>query len=435
MRLRHDHRTEQSVFDSRFETRCLRTYFGATLSVAARGRLAGGHGLQTWIKEFGSKIGIPGPLCKDVAKRGPRLIAEDAERLLLAVEGCLRSQRPPAPSALERRLRWICETLKLSADEASILKLCVRSALFEPLHDLACAPTDDHRMMDEITYSSAARMLGRPRTMIAERLRPYRPLRQLGLIEDRGDEEFAPSSTVMRLARSRHSDPEQLGRELFGAPLPSLLTWDDFDHLGESRDLAVRLLETAMQRKTRGIGILLYGVPGTGKTEFAKALAARLSAKPVFIGETDESQGEPSRADRVAHYAFTSVLAARAGRTLLVVDEADDIFTGVDEDDRASRIGSKVFYEPPRRALRGADNLDHQQPGEDRRCCGATNDSGAPIPGSKPCRTKTHCSTSCAYSPAFAACRCDRTACRCRDGTGSHRGWAARSGARWRRHR
>ena len=107
--------------------------------------------------------------------------------------------------------------------------------------------------------------------------------------------------------------------------------------------MTTRLLEAALDRHERGIGILLYGVPGTGKTEFAKTLAAKLDASAVFVGETDDENGEPSRSERVSHFALASVLAARAGRTILVVDEADDIFTGVDEGDRASRTGSKVF--------------------------------------------------------------------------------------------
>ncbi len=89
--------------------------------------------------------------------------------------------------------------------------------------------------------------------------------------------------------------------------------------------------------------MLVYGDNGTGKTEFARTLAHRLKAAPIFVGECDETGGEPSRSDRIAAFALSRSLAARAGRTVLVVDEAEDIFCGIDAESAESRPGSKVF--------------------------------------------------------------------------------------------
>lgn len=41
--------------------------------------------------------------------------------------------------------------------------------------------------------------------------------------------------------------------------------------------------------------------------------------------------------------SLISAIGQKAGRVIVVMDEADDIFTGVDEDSRSNRTGSKVF--------------------------------------------------------------------------------------------
>ena len=172
---------------------------------------------------------------------------------------------------------------------------------------------------------------------------------QLGLIEDRGGGDVAASVTLVDLLATRTSDPETLRRTLLGETTRTALTLGDFDHLGDARQLAIKLVNGALSRREMGASLLLYGAPGTGKTEFAKLLGAEIGAHVVFIGERriegedSRSRAEPSRADRLAHLAFTSALAERAGRTVLVIDEADDIFTGVDDEEYSNRTGSKVF--------------------------------------------------------------------------------------------
>jgi SpoVK/Ycf46/Vps4 family AAA+-type ATPase len=165
----------------------------------------------------------------------------------------------------------------------------------------------------------------------------------LGLLEDRRGGDFSASRAVLRIARQDTTNPQRLTRALMGRCSKAELAWEDFAHLGPERALAEHLLRAALARREQGIGILLHGGPGTGKTAFARTLAERLEVHAVFVGETDESDAEPSRNDRIAAYALARALAGRTGRTILVVDEADDVFTGVDKDDAESRRGSKVF--------------------------------------------------------------------------------------------
>jgi transitional endoplasmic reticulum ATPase len=79
------------------------------------------------------------------------------------------------------------------------------------------------------------------------------------------------------------------------------LAWSDFEHLGDLRDLAARIVAAAGKpggASRRGANLLFYGAPGTGKSEFVKTLGARVGFSVQFCGETNEANGraQPPRA-------------------------------------------------------------------------------------------------------------------------------------------
>jgi SpoVK/Ycf46/Vps4 family AAA+-type ATPase len=109
-------------------------------------------------------------------------------------------------------------------------------------------------------------------------------------------------------------------------PAPAAtLTWEQFSHLGELRQVALSYVRQAMDAHTKGVNLLLHGVPGVGKSEFSRALARELGLE-LFEVSTQDEEGDPIesgkrlRALRLVH-GFCS-----DRRSLLVFDEIEDIF-------------------------------------------------------------------------------------------------------------
>ena len=350
----------------RFERHVLRQLAGRALFASPMGRRGqrANRSVFEWIITHRRELGLTLPACVDEWVGGTDLdevvgtsVWREAK---LHFAPMFKVVRAPEPSALERRLNWLCGALSLSPLDASILKLVARRALSPEVGRLVEAlQQNPHTPPDEISLVTIKALVDvRNREMMRNVRGEHRhalstraPLMQLGLIEDRCGGDVAPTETVLSIARAPSVQPERLRRMMFGQARKAELAWSDFAHLGEIAELAADLLASALKAKARGVNILLYGPPGTGKTEFARSLAERTKTHMLFAGETADGE-EPKRGARISAAAIAQVLAARSGRTAVVIDEADDLFTGVDDDDFASRTGSKVFMN---RMVEGAE--------------------------------------------------------------------------------
>ena len=303
--------------------------------------------LSWWLANT-SRIGVtnrPGPLNEADYEI---LAADEIRPGVVQLQG-LAQEALPDPSRLQRQVQWICGVFGLNKLDAEILGLLGRFRNFPVVRDLAAViselPISFHSggQDDELNLRTMARLLGVKADKVKARLRPSGPLLGYGLVEDRLGGDYSLSAPASRVMEMRTTAPERLQTALLGRSETSSLTWQDFDHLNHDRELALSVMRDALSKQRKGINILLYGAPGTGKTEFARRLATEAGANAHPIGEQSKDGDEPTRGDRIAALALANATVGRAGGRVLVVDEADDLFIGLDPAHSRDRRGSKVF--------------------------------------------------------------------------------------------
>lgn len=131
-----------------------------------------------------------------------------------------------------------------------------------------------------------------------------------------------------RLLAVAHPDETSLAacvlKPVPASPGPSL-SWP---HLHQERQLLLALLRNATEQNQRGINILIHGEPGTGKTEFVRQILQEVGLQAYAINHADDDGYEASRAARLAHLCLSRTFAGRQSGSVLVMDEAEDIFVG-----------------------------------------------------------------------------------------------------------
>ena len=146
-------------------------------------------------------------------------------------------------------------------------------------------------------------------------------------------------TSLIRRSTSPQADPFA---QLLGASITATLAPDAFAHLGPQAEIAAALLRAAVAGGEPGVNILLYGPPGTGKTSFAATLAAQVGARLRPITEHDRIGAEPNRSERLSGLQLAQRLAPM-GETVLLFDEAEDVFTRSSFADGEPVTTSRVF--------------------------------------------------------------------------------------------
>lgn len=185
-----------------------------------------------------------------------------------------------------------------------------------------------------------ASVLGQQLVTIREVLHPCARVVQTGLIAISAWEATTFADHFRLFGRIAHRmgagpvDPVTLFSDQFrDAPAPTLAL-RDFDHLQPQVDLACSYLADSVRQRRVGVNLLIYGPPGSGKTEFTRALAQAIGAQ-LYEVATGDAEGDPTgahdrlRALRLSH----RLLSNKRTPTLVVFDEVEDVLgQGIDGD-------------------------------------------------------------------------------------------------------
>lgn len=260
----------------------------------------------------------------------------------------LLEQAPPAiPSdtTLARNLIRLADRLALNDVERDILH-------FAALQRVQGEFSEALDMAGELTRATVCRLfaacLGHPINAVQAALDERGKLSRSALLSIDSTRMYRFGSKVDLLSGLaedlllQHDDLLSLfGSSVTPARLPRL-TLDHFPHLAEDIAILKGYLDAAGRLQQQGVNVLVHGRPGTGKTEFVRALVSALGSSLLEI-PTEEPSGKP-RAGRARFesYRFAQSLLAGADRTALLFDEVEDVFCdgprACDDDGNASGV-------------------------------------------------------------------------------------------------
>lgn len=113
-------------------------------------------------------------------------------------------------------------------------------------------------------------------------------------------------------------------RRIVRAPKANL-TLDDYSHIPAVKNLLIPYLAKVLQTRKTGVNILIYGPPGTGKTELTRTAAEAIGAKLYEIGPLRNAEKENGERSRITRWNIAEKLYRSSEKTLLVIDESEDI--------------------------------------------------------------------------------------------------------------
>lgn len=147
-------------------------------------------------------------------------------------------------------------------------------------------------------------------------------------------------SDLRNLFEKEELTKQEIINILIGKTKTTDLTLKDFGHIPET-NLICDIIKNGRKNGTTGINILLYGLTGTGKTEYAKVISKVLGYK-LFIVKEDAMQGNMENDDSVFSQRIGSLkrlqkFLGKNNKCCILLDEAEDIFPTQQYDDGHSK--------------------------------------------------------------------------------------------------
>ena len=214
------------------------------------------------------------------------------------------------------RVRELQATLNLTDIEVDILMI---SLLMND--NILNDPRGGHRIFSRATQKVylTALFLNRSETDILEKVRQSCALRRYNCL----DEDLDIPGEIFEFLSGMVDEP--LAHNYFRKDQEESLPWSYFADLIRKHGA---ILKRMLKNGGAPVNILLYGAPGTGKTSFARALAAAVGKTAFCVSQSSGGDGE-CRRNSSPEFRFGALMLCDSqvdpSTSLIVVDEADEM--------------------------------------------------------------------------------------------------------------
>jgi len=265
----------------------------------------------------------------------PEVTLDFEPRALLV---CLRTQlaitekvapKAPRTATLTKNVAWLAKTLGLDPVETDIVLFL---ALAHHATALGKAVEKFGQLKTHEVHALIATATGHPFDKVSQAMRHTGKLIRSSLItldlasKWNFDAKVSLLNGIADQLALEHLDQSEMFLSNFrrtGAPALGL---DDYPHLAADLQVMAVYLRRALDTGQQGVNVLLWGPPGTGKTELAKAMAEHLGA-PLYEIAVEDRNGNIHKGEaRLGAYALAQGVLGGGTRSLVLFDEIEDVF-------------------------------------------------------------------------------------------------------------
>ena len=227
-------------------------------------------------------------------------------------------------------LASLAEFLQLNPVEQELLRFAMHLRSEGAMQDLfECLPKSDLQR----TATIMADLLKQPKNEILSALKKGSKLDAYGLIERNyrldGVQDYLAWGETLDFDEfvTQPLNEYALLKSCTEIPQVPSLQLDDFVHIASMKDMMLTYLQQALKHHQKGVNLLIYGEPGTGKTEFAGLLAQALGISAYNITYMD-FDGDVVKAEQRLNYSRLAQTLLNGKQALLIFDEIEDVFNG-----------------------------------------------------------------------------------------------------------
>ena len=251
------------------------------------------------------------------------------------------------PKILRQNIQQISKLIGLNSVEKDILVFSIYLDYYDMLYNAARTLND---LSTEKAIVVLSVLLKHPASKIKKALSPRSKLSQSGMVSvDRngssslGNKIDILSSEFSDKMMTLSDDVEEMIRDSVRKCEATTLKMNDYSYLDKDLNILIPYLQNALMKKEKGVNILFYGKPGTGKTELTKAIAKKLKVDIYEVSYADEDDEPISGARRLKAYKVGQSFFSN-NNVILMFDEIEDVVGGND---------AVSFFAPPKQQNKG----------------------------------------------------------------------------------